>query len=148
MLTSRSGKGEISSWISKVPYGIWDSRWPSFVSVFRERMPGFCSPLKMKFLIVWNENFVYTITIKKYALLGFAWKSRHRDGGVIIWSKLSRPWWGYTQKKMSRASGNSLTPDWQQGNLHRTKLGPLNVDNNCVAWEVCETTGSGTKIYP
>ena len=30
----------------------------------------------------------------------------------------------------------------------QTKLGPLNVDDSCVAWAVCGVTGSGTSIYP
>ena len=33
------------------------------------------------------------------------------------------------------------------GNLHRTKLGPLNMGDSCVAWAICAATGSGTRIY-
>lgn len=34
------------------------------------------------------------------------------------------------------------------GNLHKTKIDPLNVGDSYEAWAVCRETNNGTSIYP
>ena len=54
-------------------------------------------------------------------------KSSWRVGGVRIWAKRSRPWWGHPLKQLTWANGSSPTPSRKGRNQHRTKLDLLNV---------------------
>lgn len=46
-------------------------------------------------------------------------------------------------EQLTRTLGTSWTPDLHLGWLHGTKVGPMQVDDSCMAW-----SDSGTWIYP
>ena len=74
--------------------------------------------------------------------------SSWRVGGVRIWAKMSRPWWGHPLKQFTWANGSLPTLARQGRNQHRPILATLNVGESCMAGADCWATGSGTRIYP
>ena len=65
--------------------------------------------------------------------LGELPKSSWRVGGVRIWAKRSRPWWGHPLKQFTWANWSSPTPAGQGRNQHRTNLLVFSSFGHCLS---------------
>lgn len=70
----------------------------------------------------------FTIAYYQYSICAM---QNHQS--QLHWSNEGQDHDGKNQRQLTCSSGHSQTLDWQLGNLHGTKLGPMNVGDSCVA---------------